>query len=89
VGLKLNGTNQLLAYTNDVNLLEDDIDTLKKSNETLMQGGWSRSKCRENSVRAAVLSPECRKNHDIRTANRSFEKVAECKYFGITEQIKI
>jgi hypothetical protein len=28
VGLKLNGTHQLLAYADDVNLLGDDIDTL-------------------------------------------------------------
>jgi phosphosulfolactate synthase (CoM biosynthesis protein A) len=36
VGLKLNGTHQLLAYADDVNLLEDNIDTTKKSTETLI-----------------------------------------------------
>jgi hypothetical protein len=36
VGLKLNGTHQLLAYTDDVNLLGDNIDTLKKNTETLI-----------------------------------------------------
>jgi hypothetical protein len=30
MGLKLNGTNQLLAYAGDVNLLGDDTDTIKK-----------------------------------------------------------
>jgi hypothetical protein len=30
VGLKLNGTHQLLAYADDVYLLGDDIDTLNK-----------------------------------------------------------
>jgi hypothetical protein len=35
VGLKLNGKHQHLAYTNDVNLLGDKIDTVKKNTETV------------------------------------------------------
>jgi hypothetical protein len=34
VRLKLNGTHQILAYADDVNLLEDNIDTIKNT-ETL------------------------------------------------------
>jgi hypothetical protein len=36
VGLKLNGTHQFLAYTDDVNLLGDNIDTINKNTETLI-----------------------------------------------------
>jgi hypothetical protein len=36
VGLKLNGTYQLLTYADDVKLLGDDIDTINKSMETLI-----------------------------------------------------
>jgi hypothetical protein len=31
VGLKLNGTHQLLVYADDFNLLGDDIDIVKKN----------------------------------------------------------
>jgi hypothetical protein len=35
VGLKLNGTHQLLAYADDVNLLGDNIDIINKNTQTL------------------------------------------------------
>jgi hypothetical protein len=34
--LKLNGTHQLLAYADDVNLLGDNIDTINRNTETLI-----------------------------------------------------
>jgi hypothetical protein len=39
VGLKLNGTHQLLAYADDVNLLGDDVDTTNRNTETLINAG--------------------------------------------------
>jgi hypothetical protein len=36
VGLKLNGTYQLLAYADDVNRLGDTIVTVRKNTETLI-----------------------------------------------------
>jgi hypothetical protein len=36
MGLKLNGTHQLLVYADDVNLLSDSIDAPKKNMETLI-----------------------------------------------------
>jgi hypothetical protein len=36
VELNLMGTHQLLAYADDVNLLGDNIDTIKKNTETLI-----------------------------------------------------
>jgi hypothetical protein len=36
VGLKLDGTHQLLAYADDVSLLGDNIDTIKKNTQTFI-----------------------------------------------------
>jgi hypothetical protein len=36
VGLKLNGTHQLVVSADDVNLLGDYIDTIKKNTQTLI-----------------------------------------------------
>jgi hypothetical protein len=36
VGLKLNGTHQLLVYVDNVNLLSDNIDAIKRNTQTLI-----------------------------------------------------
>jgi hypothetical protein len=35
-GLKLSGTHQLLVYADDVNTLGDNVDTIKKNTQTLI-----------------------------------------------------
>jgi hypothetical protein len=63
MGLKLNGTDQLLVYADDVNLLDDNTDAIKKNMETLI--GASKVVVLEvntEKVYVAVLSPECRAN---------------------------
>ena len=39
-GLKLNGTHQLLAYADDVNILGGNIHTLKENAEALVAATW-------------------------------------------------
>jgi hypothetical protein len=60
VGLELNGTHQLLFYADDVNLLDDSVNTITENSETLLKAYWSRNKCREDKVYDYVPSSEFR-----------------------------
>jgi hypothetical protein len=42
VGMKLNGTYQLLGYADDVNLLRNNIYTTKINTEKITSGGKTR-----------------------------------------------
>jgi hypothetical protein len=60
VGLKLNGTHQLLIYVEDVYLLGGNIDTMKKNAKTLIEA--SKVVALEVNVKKTkyVSLPECR-----------------------------
>jgi hypothetical protein len=85
--MKLNGTYHLLVYADNVNLLGDNIDTIKKNTETSTDE--SKEVDLEVNVEKTnymVLSSHRNsgRHHDIKRANRSFENVAQFRYLGTT-----
>jgi hypothetical protein len=83
----LNGTHQLLAYADDVNLLQDYTDTVKINTETLIDA--SKEVGLETNVEKTkymLLSSHKNvgQNRDIKIVNRSFENMSQFKYLGTT-----
>jgi hypothetical protein len=90
-GLKLNGTDQLLAYTDEVNIVGEIIDTIKKNREALLDTSKEVHLKVNPEKTKYMLRPRSQKigrKHSIKTANRSFEDVAKFKYLGtaLTDQ---
>jgi hypothetical protein len=85
--LKLNGTHQFLAYVDDITLLGDNIDSINKNTETLIDA--SKEVGLEINVKKTKYMLLSRhqnvgQNRGIKIANRSFENVSQFKYLRIT-----
>jgi hypothetical protein len=77
VGLKLNGTHQLLAYADDVNVLEDNIDAIKKNTETLID---------VNKEVGLEINVEKTKYYILQSRQQNVGRLKMCqfKYLGMT-----
>jgi hypothetical protein len=87
VGLELNGTHQVLAYANDINLLGVDINTIKESIESLLEPSMEvRLKIDAEKTKYMIRSrhPNSGQNQNARTANESFANVEKFRYLGTT-----
>jgi hypothetical protein len=73
MGLKLNGTQQLLVYADDVNLLGNNTDTIKKNTESTDASKEVGLEVNTEKTKYMLLSCQqnSRQNHDMKTPNRS------------------
>jgi hypothetical protein len=76
--LKLNGTHQLLAYVDDVNLLGDNKNTMKKNTEIVIDASKEVGlEINVEETKYILLSRHLNvgQNWDIKISDRSFENV--------------
>ena len=87
-GLKLNGTHQLLAYSDDVNILGGCIHILKENAEALVAATREIGlEVSADKIKYMVMSRDqnAGRNHSVRIDTSTFERVE--KFINIWEQL--
>jgi hypothetical protein len=87
MGMKLNGTHQLLAYADDVNLLGDNIHTINKNTEILIDASKEVGlDVNVEKTKYMLVSGDqnAGQNREIKIGNRSFENLSQFTYLGTT-----
>jgi hypothetical protein len=87
--LKLNGTHQLLAYAADVNIMEENTDTIKKDTKALLDASKEVGLKVNTQKTKYMFMPHSQKigqKHSIE--NRFSEGVTKFKYLGTTQTVQ-
>ena len=86
-GLKLNGTQQLLAYADDVNILGGSTHTVKENAEALVVATKEIGlEVNADKTKYMIMSRDQNTgwSYSMKIDNSSIERVEEFKYLGIT-----
>ena len=84
-GLKLNGTHQLLVYTEDVNILGGSVQTVKENAEALIVASKETGlEVNADKTKYMVMfrDQNAGRSYNMKTDNSSFESVEELKYLA-------
>ena len=79
-GLKLNGTHHLLAYADDVNILEGSVHTVKKNAEALVVASKDIGlEVNADKTKYMIMSryQNAGRSHSMKTDNSCIERVEE------------
>jgi sorting nexin-29 len=86
-GLTLNGTHQLLAYADDVNILGGSLHTVKKNAEALIVATKEiELEVNADKTKYMVMCQDrnAGRGHSVKIDNSHIERVEEFKYLGTT-----
>src|SRR5215469_4290219 len=86
-GLKLNGTHQLLAYADDVDILGGSVHTVKENAEALVAATKEIGlEVNADKTKYIVMSREgnAGRCHSLKIDNSAIERGEEFKYLGVT-----
>ena len=82
---KLNGTHQLLVYSDDVNMLEGSVHAIKENAETLIVASKETGlEVNSDEAKYMVMSRDqnAGQSHSIKNDNNSLKRVEQSKYLG-------
>ena len=76
-----------MVYANDINMLGRSVHTIKKNTEALVVASKQTGigvNARKTKYMAMSQDQNAGQNHNIKTDNKSFERVKQFKYFKTT-----